>query len=88
MNFVLEIRIHTRTNGYSVKSTGFFVNGLSDVLYMSDSHICGSDKETGIIFFFKLENNLPVIVKNNAGTIDYIRGEIRLDVVNITCIHC
>ncbi|NDB79165.1 baseplate wedge protein, partial [archaeon] len=38
----------------------------------------------GTIIFFKLENNVPIITKNNAGTIDYIRGDIRLDVVNIT----
>jgi hypothetical protein len=76
-------RIHTRDGGYSVKSTGFFINGIADVLYMSDSP-SSSNKNTGIIFFFKLENNLPVVIKNNAGTIDYIRGEIRLDVVNIT----
>ena len=76
-------RIHTKDGGYSVKSTGFFVNGISDVIYMADSP-SPSNKKTGTIFFFKLENNLPVIVKNNAGTIDYIRGEIRLDVVNIT----
>lgn len=76
-------QIHIRTGGYSVKSSGFFINGLSDVIYMSDS-ASTSDKESGIIFFFKLENNLPVIVKNNAGTINYKRGEILLDVVNIT----
>lgn len=76
-------RIHTRDGGYSIKSTGFFVNGVSDVLYMSDIP-SPTNKKTGTIFFFKLENNLPVIIKNKAGTVDYIRGEIRLDVVNIT----
>jgi hypothetical protein len=76
-------RIHTKDGGYSVKSTGFFINGVSDVVYMSDSP-SSTNAKTGTIFFFKLENNLPVIIKNNAGTVDYIRGEIRLDVVNIT----
>ena len=76
-------RIHTKDGGYSVKSTGFFINGVSDVVYMSDSP-SSTNVKTGTIFFFKLENNLPVIIKNNAGTVDYIRGEIRLDVVNIT----
>ena len=38
----------------------------------------------GKIVFFKLVNNLPLIVKNDAGTVDYIHGEINLDVVNIT----
>jgi len=74
-------RIHTRDGGYSVKSTGFLINGVSDVIYMSDAP--SKDNKTGIIFFFKLENNLPVIVKNDAGTIDYVKGDIRLDVVNI-----
>jgi len=74
-------RIHTRDGGYSVKSTGFIINGVSDVIYMSD--IPSEDKKTGIIFFFRLDSNLPVIIKNNAGTIDYVKGDIRLDVVNI-----
>lgn len=76
-------QIHTKDGGYSIKSTGFFINGVSDILYMADSP-SASNKKIGNIFFFKLENNLPVIVKNNAGSVDYIRGEIRLDVVNIT----
>lgn len=76
-------QIHIKTGGYSVKSTGFLINGISDVIYMADA-ASATDKNTGIIFFFKLENNLPVIVKNNAGTINYKRGEILLDVVNIT----
>jgi hypothetical protein len=75
--------IHTKTGGYSVKSTGFFINGISDVVYMADAP-SSSNKIKGNIFFFKLENNLPVIVKNNAGTINYLRGEILLDVVNIS----
>jgi len=74
-------RIHTRDGGYSVKSTGFTINGVSDVIYMSD--IPSEDKKTGIIFFFRLDSNLPVTIKNNAGTIDYVKGDIRLDVVNI-----
>jgi hypothetical protein len=75
--------IHIKTGGYSVKSTGFFINGVSDVIYMADA-ASPTNKTKGIIFFFKLENNLPVIIKNNAGTINYKRGEILLDVVNIT----
>jgi hypothetical protein len=76
-------KIHTKDGGYSVKSTGFYINGVSDPIYMTDNP-SPINKNTGTIFFFKLENNLPVAIKNNAGTIDYVRGEIRLDVVNIT----
>jgi hypothetical protein len=75
-------KIHSKEGGYSVKSTGFLIDGVSDVVYMSDVP-SKTNKNTGFINFFKLENNLPVIIKNNAGTIDYIKGEIRLDVVKI-----
>jgi hypothetical protein len=75
-------QIHTKAGGYSVKSTGFIINGVSDVVYLADSPST-TDKNTGNIFFFKLENNLPVIIKNNAGSIDYMKGEILLDGVII-----
>ena len=75
-------QVHVKSEGYSVKSTGFFINGVSDVVYMADRP-SPIDKNSGNIFFFKLENNLPVIVKNNAGSIDYIKGEILLDGVII-----
>ena len=76
-------RIHVNDSGYSVKSTGFLVEGVADVLYMTDKP-SSTNGSVGTIIFFKLENNIPIITKNNAGTIDYIRGDIRLDVVNIT----
>lgn len=76
-------RIHVNDSGYSVKSTGFLVEGVADVLYMTDKP-SSTNGSVGTIVFFKLENNVPIITKNNAGTIDYLRGDIRLDVVNIT----
>lgn len=75
-------QIHTRDGGYSIKSTGFITSRTPYVIYMADIP-SPTNKKTGTIFFFRLENNLPIIVNNNAGTIDYIKGEIRLDVVNI-----
>lgn len=69
------------TGGYSVRSTGFTVDGIDGTLYLSDIPI---SKTTGRIFFFKLENNEPVIVKSNAGTVKYDEGEVLLDVVNIS----
>ena len=74
-------QIHVKKEGYSVKSSGFTVDGITDTLYMADLFVSNN---SGRIFFFKMENNVPVIVKNDAGTIDYITGEILLDVVNIT----
>ena len=74
-------KIHIRKDGYSVKSTGFTIDGVAETLYMADLAVTDT---SGRIFFFKIENNVPVIVKNNAGTVDYVTGEVLLDVVNIT----
>jgi hypothetical protein len=75
-------KIYARSEGYSVKSTGFTIDEISDVLYMAD--IPDKDFKNGRIFFFKLENNRPVLVRNNAGTIDYTTGEILLNIVKIS----
>ncbi len=71
-----------KCDGYGIKSTGFTVSNISGTVYLGDIPITGTD--TGRLVFFKLENNLPLVVKNDAGTIDYSKGEIILDVVNIT----
>lgn len=67
--------------GYNIKSTGFTVKDIDGILYMSD--IPKTD-ENGIIFFFKLVNGVPEIVNNNAGTVDYMKGEIRLSVITFS----
>ena len=70
-------------SGYNIKSSGFKIAGISDTIYMSD--IPDSDGLTGTIFFFKLQSStVPVVVRKNAGKIDYVKGEIRLSPVNIS----
>ena len=72
------------TNGYAIRSTGY-VSGIDGTLYLGDIPTAGTT--VGKLVFFKLVNNLPLIVKNDAGTVDYVHGEINLDVVNITGAH-
>ena len=67
--------------GYNIKSTGFTVKDTSGTLYMSD---VPKTDETGIIFFFKLVDGAPVVVNNNAGTVDYMKGEIKLSTIIFT----
>ena len=70
------------TNGYNIKSSGFFVSGISDCLYLGD--IPNADKETGSVFLFKLTApTQAVVVKRGIGVIDYIHGEIKLNPINI-----
>ena len=73
--------IYVRDRGYSIKSTGFTIDGLEGTIYMADIPISTT---SGRIFFFKLDKNLPVVVKNNAGTVNYVTGDILLDVVKIS----
>ena len=65
-------------NGYNIKSTGFTVKDVNGTLYLSD---IPKDDTSGTIFFFRLVNNVPVIVNNNAGVVDYEKGEIMLNPV-------
>lgn len=74
-------KFHQKTNDYSIKSSGFKINEFAETLYITDFPISLS---SGRIILFKLIDNNPVIVKNNAGTVDYMRGEIILDIINIT----
>jgi hypothetical protein len=70
------------TNGYNIKSTGFVINGLTDTVYLSD--LPDSTGKYGSIFFFKLDSTTESsIVRKNVGTIDYEKGEIKLNPINI-----
>ena len=69
------------SNGYNIKSSGFVVSGISGTVYLTDIPI---DSNTGVINLFKLDSpTQPQIVRRNVGTIDYIKGEIVLNPINI-----
>jgi hypothetical protein len=69
-------------NGYNIKSSGFNVSSIADTVYMSDSP--NGDQRTGSIFLFKLLSPTePSVVRTNVGTIDYVKGEIKLNPVQI-----
>ena len=74
-------RFHTQESSYNVVSTGFTIEGVTGTVYLADEVI---NKEKGRIFFFTYtEGGTPNIVKKNAGTVDYMHGEILIDTVNI-----
>ena len=68
--------------GYNIKSSGFRVSGISETVYFGD--VPNRDQKTGTVFLFKLNSPTePVIVKRGIGTIDYIKGEIKLNPIKI-----
>ena len=74
-----------RLGGYNIKTTSFRVSGILQDVYMSD--IPNSNQRTGSIFLFTLPNissTSPTIVKRDVGKIDYRKGIITLNPVNIT----
>jgi len=74
-------RFHTQESAYNVVSTGFTIEGVTGTVYLADEVI---NREKGRIFFFTYtEGGTPNIVKKNAGTVDYMTGEVLIDTVNI-----
>jgi len=72
---------HTQESAYNVVSTGFTIEGVTGTVYLADEVI---NRERGRIFFFTYtEGSTPNIVKKNAGTVDYMTGEVLIDTVNI-----
>ena len=75
-------QFHVRSSGYSIKSSGFKIFNNPNVIYLADQPITDT---SGKIFFFYLDSvGEPVIINNNAGTVNYEKGEILLNSVNIT----
>jgi hypothetical protein len=69
------------SSGYNVRTSGISVEGVTGTVYISDKPI---DKNSGTIFLFKLDaNRQPVIVRTNIGTIDYLKGELKITATNI-----
>ena len=83
IDFGNEIHISSM-NGYNIKSSAFKVIDISDEVYLFD--IPDSDKKTGTISFFSLPapgSTTPVVRRRNVGRIDYKKGRITLNPVNI-----
>jgi len=69
--------------GYNIKSSGFTVDGIGSTVYLADTPSAGLEK--GTINLIRLESpSEPIVVKRNVGTIDYVKGEIKLKPINIT----
>jgi hypothetical protein len=67
--------------GFNIKSSGFFIAGIQSPVYIADKPI---NEETGEIFLFISSGDEEVkIVRKNAGTVDYKKGEIILFPINI-----
>ena len=68
--------------GYNIKSSGFQVSGVAGTVYLVDA--TDNTLEKGTINLIRLKSATEAtIVRRNVGTIDYIKGEIKLNPINI-----
>jgi hypothetical protein len=75
-------RTHQGQVAYNIRSSGFKISGISDTVYFGDSP--NADLKTGTIFLFKLNSPTePVILRRGIGSINYVKGEIKLNPINI-----
>ena len=75
-------QFHVNAKGYNIKSTGFKISGESDTVYFTD--VPNQDMLTGTISVVKRVDDKERIVIKSAGTVDYVKGEILLNTINIT----
>ena len=78
-------QFHVNKDGKNIKSTGFTISGRSDLLYFTD--IPNPDLKTGqlaVIQLAEVETDSSAVVLPSAGTVDYIKGEIIINTLNIT----
>ena len=70
--------------GLNIKSTGFKIIGVADTVYLTD--VPNPGFKTGIISIVKQDdtNGSKITIVEEAGTVDYVKGEINLTTINIT----
>jgi len=74
-------KFHADLEGFNVRSSAFQIEGVDGDVYLTD--FPNDDQLTGIVKFFTIDNGVIVYVNNNAGTVDYVKGEIILFPVTI-----
>ena len=76
-------RFHVKDEGFNIKSTGFKISGESNTVYITD--IPNADKKTGVLsIVLPRSNGKYRVISKSAGIVDYIKGEITLNTINIT----
>ena len=83
-------RFNINPAGYNIKSTGFTISGFNDTAYITDvpnknlsGNLDGSNMGTLSVVTKNNKNEQRVIVKD-AGIVDYKKGEVILNTINIT----
>jgi len=75
-------QFHVIASGKNIKSTGFKIVGNTRTVYITD--VPHSNLKTGDVSIVEiLDDGTYNVVGKSAGSVDYVKGEITLDTVNI-----
>ena len=72
---------HADLEGFNIRSSPFRISGVDGDVYLTD--LPDSNGLKGSVRFFQLVNNEPNFINDNAGIIDYVKGEIIIYAVTI-----
>ncbi len=76
-------KFHINREGYNIKSTGFNISNEPNTVYLTD--VPDSTGTNGIIAVIKpLSDGSNQVIIKSAGTIDYLKGEIKLGTIKIS----
>ena len=73
---------HADLEGFNIRSSAFKIEGVDGNVYLTD--FPDNDQLTGTIRFFVISGGTITFINNNAGIVDYRKGEINLFPVNIS----
>jgi len=76
-------RFHADQEGFNIRSSSFKIEGVAGDVYLTDF----PDDETGAtgtVKFFTLVDEKPNWINNNAGSVDYVKGEILIYPISIS----
>ena len=76
-------KFHINPEGFNIKSTGFKIAGSNDIYYFTDVPKTDTTGTISIVKDSAEEGTYTVAVKS-AGTVDYVKGEVIINTVNIT----
>ena len=76
-------KFHVNTKGFNIKSTGFTIAGSTTTCYFTDVPKTDTTGTISIVKDSSEDGNYEVVVKS-AGTVDYDKGEIMINTINIT----
>ena len=75
-------QFHADLEGFNIRSSPFKISNIDGDVYLTD--LPDPDGLTGKVRFFQLVNGEPKFINDNAGTVDYVKGEVILYAVTIT----